>query len=97
MKESEASFCWDITRPIPEDLNLEQNRCDYLEPHEATEHCVGVRIFIFVMLSSNLDPETVCSDQDIHKYLRSLQSNPGIVCSSWHVCSLPNHIRFITR
>ena len=77
MKESEASFFWDITRLIPEYLSLEQNRCEDLEPHEATEHCVGVRIFIFVMLGSNLDRETVCSDQDIHKFPRSLQPNAG--------------------
>jgi hypothetical protein len=97
MEESDASFFWDITRRIPEDLNLEQNRCENLEPYEATEHCVGVRIFIFVMLSSNLDPETVCSDQNIHKFPHSLQSNAGIVCSSWQFCSLLYHFRLITR
>jgi hypothetical protein len=75
IKESEASFFWDITRRILEDLNLEQNFCENLEPHEATEHCVGVCIFIFVMLSSNLDPETVRFDQNIQKCPRSLQSN----------------------
>jgi hypothetical protein len=51
VKGSEASLFWDIQRRIPEELDLDQNHCEDLEPHEATELCVGVRIFIFVMLS----------------------------------------------
>lgn len=76
---------------------FEQNRCEDVEPYETLELCVGVRIFIFVMLSSNLVPETVSSDQDIDNFHCTLQSNAGIACSSWHVCSLLYHFRFSTR
>jgi hypothetical protein len=44
IKESEVSFFWDITRRVLEDYNLEQNRCEELQPDEAAERCVGVRI-----------------------------------------------------
>jgi hypothetical protein len=37
MKDLQVPFFWEFTRSFPEDLNLEQNRCENLESHGATE------------------------------------------------------------